>query len=141
MHQSVFSLRVGSRKEGGGGGGGRAYPAGFDILPYFQVKFSAQEPNAVVKYPFPRAGCMIFIINNYAYIYFHNINFFSIIHEILYNTEGALPVCAISIKANTVLKMPTLALFQPMQRINVKLLKTIEFILCFNSMLTLCKSA
>ena len=71
---------------------------------------------------------MIFIIN-YAYIYFHNINFFSIIHEILYNTEGALPVCAISIKANTVLKMPTLALFQPMQRINVKLLKTIEFIL------------
>ena len=31
MHQSMFSLR----------GRGPAYPGGFDILPYFQVKFSA----------------------------------------------------------------------------------------------------
>ena len=41
MHQSMFSLR----------GGSRGYAGGFDILPYFHVKFSVivQGPNAAVK--------------------------------------------------------------------------------------------
>ena len=91
---------------------------GFAILHYFHAKFPVQGPNAV-KYPFPGSECMIFMmlkslekLTMHIYLPYNKL-FHPQLHEILYNTEGALPVHIISTKANTAQEVPTLAHLLP----------------------------